>query len=126
MNKTTFVPDPEANENTLMPSSSLTVYPSREVPGALSVMLVSNDENRMIQGGLRLTPEQVEGLLAEVAGLSDNDLFDLGYAKGYKEGEEEGQRVGYDDGYGEGDSEGWENGYALGFERGIEAGEEVA
>lgn len=126
MNKTAFKPAPEANVGIIQPASVMTVYPSRLVPGALSVMLTSDDKYGEIQAVLRLTSEQVETLFHTLAGHLGDNAFDIGYAAGYTDGEREGESGGYDHGYDDGNKDGWNDGYELGFERGIEAGEEAS
>lgn len=94
MNKTTFKPVPEVNKDTLLPPARLTVYPSRNNPGCLSLMLVSDDQYEVVEGGLRLTPEQVESLFYALAEQIGDELFDAGFAQGHDAGHRDGYMAG--------------------------------
>jgi hypothetical protein len=82
MNRITFNPAPEVNHDTIMAPGTLTLYPSIAAPGAVSVLVVSDDEFREIQGGMRLTPEQVESLFYALGQHVGDELFDAGFKAG--------------------------------------------
>jgi hypothetical protein len=84
MTITTFEPAPEVNRDLIVAPARMTIYPSAVEPDALSVMLVSDDEYRDIQGGLRLTPEQVETLFYALGEHVGDELFDAGFKSGVK------------------------------------------
>lgn len=129
-----FEPETEvAGVRSLLPPSTLVVYPSGAIEGAVTVCMTQGSDGP-IQTGTRLTREQASALARTLVSLLDGEDddphtlgFDLGYAEGYKDGEREGFNAGWDQGCDEGNSQGWDDGYELGFERGLEAGsEEIA
>jgi hypothetical protein len=132
-NRFCFEPENDtATPYSLLIPSTLVVYPSGAVPGAVSITMTQ--DGRSIEAGTRLTREQASDLaraLVQILGTEDEDphtlAYDIGHAAGYKAGEAEGFNAGWDQGHDEGNSDGWDDGYELGYERGYEAGtEEVA
>ena len=81
MNRITLKPVPEVNKDTILPPARIIFYPSAAEPDAVSVMLL-NDETQVIEGGLRLTPEQVESLFYALGEHVGDELFDLGFKAG--------------------------------------------
>jgi hypothetical protein len=78
----TFNPVPEVNESTVTRPARITFYRSLLEPDAVSVMLVSDDKYQTIEGGLRLTAEQVESLFYALGQHVGDELFDAGFKAG--------------------------------------------
>jgi hypothetical protein len=88
-----FHPDPSINHATVLPSSTLSVYASKAVPGAMTMTM---SHPSVIKGGTRLTEEQAGDLIGAIfdifPGLEEkrvkelSDTYDAGYVAGQWDG----------------------------------------